>query len=226
MALGKLFVVGTPIGNLKDLTFRALETLKQVDLIICEDTRQTRKICDHYQIETPLLSYHQHSKIKRVEEISELIGQGKNLALVSDAGTPTISDPGGKLIEFLIRNYNNLEIIPIPGPSAVLAALSISGFSADKFVFLGFCPQKRSRKKFFQKIDDSEYPVVFFESPHRILKTLTELDRFSKLRERRFFVCRELTKKFETVYRGNLSQVLEKIKKDNLKGEFVIVVNS
>ncbi len=226
MSLGSLFIVSTPIGNLEDFSFRSLETLKQVDLILCEDTRKTSRLCAHYQIKKPLLNYHQHSKVNKVNQIFKLLEQGKNLALVSDAGTPGISDPGNKLVEMAQKKFNDLKIIPIPGPSAVITALSVCGFPADKFIFLGFCPQKRGRKKFFQQIAQATYTVVFYESPYRILKTLTELNEFLKLDNQQIFVGREMTKKFETIYRGEINQVLESIKKDKLKGEFTIVVRA
>ncbi|MBU4369740.1 16S rRNA (cytidine(1402)-2'-O)-methyltransferase [Patescibacteria group bacterium] len=219
-----LYIIATPIGNLKDITLQALEILKSVDLILCEDTRKTSRLCAHYQIKKPLLNYHQHSKVNKVNQIFKLLEQGKNLALVSDAGTPGISDPGNKLVEMAQKKFNDLKIIPIPGPSAVTTALSVCGFPADKFIFLGFCPQKRGRKKFFQQIVQATYTVVFYESPHRILKTLTELNEFLKLDNQQIFVGREMTKKFETIYRGNIGQVLDSIKKDKLKGEFTIVV--
>ncbi len=225
MNLGKIFIIATPIGNLEDISFRILRTLKEVDLILCEDTRQTRILCDHYQIKTPLLSYHQHSRTEKIEKILELIGDGKKLALVSDAGTPGISDPGNKLISLLVKEFNNPEIIPLPGPSAVTTALSISGFPADRFVFLGFCPGKKGRNKFFKEVSEKKYSIVFFESPYRILKTLTELNKFSKLKSRQIFVGRELTKKFETVYRGNIEQVFDGLKKDKIKGEFTIIIS-
>ncbi|MDD4996179.1 MAG: 16S rRNA (cytidine(1402)-2'-O)-methyltransferase [Patescibacteria group bacterium] len=225
MNLGKLFVIATPIGNLGDISFRSLRTLKEADLILCEDTRQTKILCDYYQIKTPLLSYHQHSKTKKIEKIFKLIREGKDIALVSDAGTPGISDPGNKLINLLIKEFKNLIIIPLPGPSATMVALSVSGFPTDRFIFLGFCPGKKGRNKFFQEILKGEYSIVFFESPYRILKTLTDLDNFSKLKNRQIFLGRELTKKFETIYRGNIREVIDFLKKDKIKGEFTIVVS-
>lgn len=223
MKTGSLYIVSTPIGNLKDISFRALEVLKSVDLILAEDTRTTQKLLNRYQIKTPTLSYHQHSKLKKINYILELLQENRNLALVSDAGTPGISDPGNKLVQAIITTptVGVVIIVPIPGPSAVTAAASISGFPLDKFLFLGFVPQKRKRKKFFEQVVDSKYPVIFYESPYRILKTLTELsminDRLSVV------VCRELTKKFETIYRGTIDEVIEKIKRDKVKGEFVVV---
>jgi len=218
-----LYIIGTPIGNLKDITLRALEVLKEVDFILCEDTRVTKKILNYYQIEKPILSYHQHSRLKKVNYILELLKQGKNLALVSDAGTPGISDPGGKLINFLIKTPGLvIKIVPIPGPSAATAAASISGLPMDKFLFLGFPPTKRKRKKFFQEVIKSKYPVIFYESPYRIIKTLKELSSF--IGDREIVVCREVTKKFETIYRGKIEEVIKEIEK-NPRGEFVVIVS-
>jgi 16S rRNA (cytidine1402-2'-O)-methyltransferase len=220
--MSKLYIVATPIGNLEDITLRALRILKEVDLILCEDSRETRKLTNKYEINKPLLSYHQHSKLQRVEEITDLLREGKNLALVSDAGTPGISDPGGKLINYLTDQLINLQVIPIPGPSAVTTAASISGFPTDKFLFLGFPPHKRGRAAFFKKIATSEETVVFYESTYRILKSLEEMK--SEVGECQVVVCRELTKMFETIYRGNISEVLKKLRSDTTKGEFVVVV--
>jgi len=218
-----LYIVATPIGNLEDLSFRALRILKEVDLILCEDTRTTKKLLIRYQISKPTISYHEHSRLTKVRYILEQLKQGKDLALVSEAGTPCISDPGVKLIDYLVSQLPDLKIIPIPGPSALIAALSIAGFSADKFIFLGFPPTKKKRKKFFQEIAKVKYVVVFYESPHRILKTLEELEGVLD-HQRQLIVCRELTKKFETIYRGQIEEVINQIKKDKIKGEFVIIV--
>lgn len=227
--MANLYVVATPIGNLEDISFRAVRILKQVDLILCEDTRRTKIILDHYQISKPLLSYHQHTRFKRINYILDLLQQGKNLALVSEAGTPGISDPGNQLIEIISKRLPLINIIPIPGPSALIAALSISGFPTDRFIFLGFPPHKKGREKFFQEIADSKYTIVFYESPHRVIKTLCDLYRdwhkLGVLSERKIVVCRELTKKFETIYRGNLEEVIEKVKKDKMLGEYTIVIS-
>jgi len=220
--MATFYIIATPIGNLEDISRRALRILAEVDLILSEDTRTTKKLLDHYEIKTPTLSYHQHSKLKKVEYIIQLLREGKNLALVSDAGTPGISDPGNKLINTILTSLNLIKIIPIPGSSAITAAASISGFPMDKFLFLGFPPTKRKRKIFFEEVVDSKYPVIFYESPHRILKTLTELNIINK--NLSIVVCRELTKRFETVYRGNIGEVIEEIKKGEIKGEFVVVV--
>lgn len=223
-----LYIISTPIGNLHDITLRALKTLKGVDLILCEDTRTTKKLLSHYDIKTPTLSYHQHSKLKKIDYILDLLKQGKNLALVSDAGTPGISDPGNKLISLVTEKTKTIEIIPIPGPSAVISAASISGFPMDKFVFMGFPPAKKKRKKFFEEVVSLKYPVIFYESPYRIIKTLKELELSvkDKKKKARIVVCRELTKKFETIYRGGIKEVIEEIEKNKIKGEFTIAVEN
>ena len=227
--MGILYIIATPIGNLKDITIRALEILKEVDFILCEDQRVTRKLLTHYQINAQTLSYHQHSKSQKLHHIINLLQNGKKIALVSDSGTPSISDPGGKLVEMVTEELKNIKIIPIPGPSAVTAAASISGIAMEKFLFLGFPPAKKKRKKFFTEVVNSKYPVIFYESPHRILKTLRELYALYteyKIQNTKLVVCRELTKKFETIYRGEIEKVLEELKRDEIKGEFVVVTHA
>ena len=221
--MSTLYIVATPIGNLKDITLRALHILKEVDLLLCEDTRVTKKLLSRYNIKTPTQSYHQHSKLKKINYILNLLKQGKSLALVSDSGTPGISDPGNKLINHLTESLPNLEIVPIPGPNAAVTAASISGFPMDKFVFMGFPPHKKGRQKFFKEVAESEYPVILYESPYRILKTLNEILKSYKLQAKKLeiVVGRELTKKFETIYRGSTEEIIKQIKP---KGEFVIVI--
>lgn len=224
-----LHIIATPIGNLEDLSFRALRILKEVDLILCEDTRVTQKLLAHYQIKTPTLSYHQHSKLAKVDLIAEKLKQGKKLALVTDAGTPGIADPGGKLISQIVEVLGeSVKITPIPGPSALTAALSIAGVKADRFLFLGFPPHKKGRQKFLREILESEYTAVVYESKHRIVKFLEELKKISNSKNQipKIIVCRELTKLYETIYRGSLDDTIEKIKddKDAQKGEFVAVI--
>ncbi len=224
--MAALYIVSTPIGNLKDITIRALETLKAVDLILSEDTRTTKKILARYQIKKPLLSYHQHSPLKKFSDILEMLKKGKNLALVVEAGTPGISDPGEELIDFLISKMPRLPVVPLPGPSALLAAASISGIPMERFLFLGFPPKKKKRNKFFREIAESKYPVIFYESPYRILKSLQELaesERELNRKKGKIVVCREMTKKFETVYRGRVDKVIKEIRSDKGKGEFVVV---
>lgn len=220
---GKLYIVATPIGNLGDITLRAIQTLKDVDFILCEDTRVTKNLLDHYQISKRLISYHQHSDAKKVNEIMELLAEGKNLALVTDAGTPGISDPGNLLIRDLVSKDNRIEVIPVPGANAAISALSVSGFPADKFVFMGFPPHKNKRQKYFKEAADAHYTVVFYESSHRIKKCLNELKEFLKP-ESRLVVCREVTKKFESIYRGTIDLILQTDIPE--KGEFVLVISN
>lgn len=220
--LGKLSIVGTPIGNLGDITLRAIDTLKNVDLILCEDTRVTKNLLDHFGIKKQTLSYHHHSDERKVKEIQNELEGGKNVALVTDAGTPGISDPGNILISLLTKRMPGLIIEAIPGPSALTSALSISGFPTDRFIFLGFPPHKNKRQKYFNEVGEHEVTTVFFESGHRILKCLNDLKAVLKP-ERQLVVCRELTKKFETIYRGNIDQIIEKMKDE--RGEFVIVIS-
>ncbi len=223
MTHGKLYITATPIGNLGDMTSRAIEVLKSVDFVLCEDTRVTKNLLEHFQIQKPLISYHHHSDPKKVKEIIELLKDGKNLALVTDAGTPGISDPGNLLIAAVVKQEDGIAVEPIPGPSALIAALSISGFPTDKFLFLGFPPHKNKRQKFFKEATACEYTVVFYESGHRILKCLGEL-KANLDPNRRIVVCRELTKKFETIYRGTAVEVAEQMKDE--RGEFVIVIGA
>jgi len=220
-----LYIIATPIGNLEDITKRALRILSEVDLILCEDTRVTRKLLNYFKIEKPTQSYHQHSKLKKIEKIINLLESGKNLALVSDAGTPGISDPGNKLIEEITNRIpDKVKIIPVPGPSAVAACCSISGFAMDEFLFLGFPPAKRKRNKFFNRVKESEVPVVLYESRYRVIKTLNHLKKI--IPARKIVIGRELTKKFESIYRGSPSEVIAQLEKDKIKGEFTIIVNS
>ena len=225
--MANLYIVATPIGNLEDISLRALRVLREVDLILCEDTRVTKKLLDRYQIKKPLLSYHQHSKLQKLDYIISLLKEGKNLALVSDSGTPGVSDPGNKLVEKVVEVLSDkVKIIPIPGPSALTCAASVSGFSMDKFLFFGFLPKKKKRKEVLKEILRSKYPVIFYESPYRIIKTLKELNLEAETSnlEPKVVVCRELTKKFETIYRGKIEEVIEKIEKNQIKGEFVVIV--
>jgi len=218
--LGKLYIVATPIGNLVDITLRALETLKSVDAVLCEDTRVTGNLLNHFGIKKQLISYHQHSTESKVEEIIGLLEEGKNLALVTDAGTPGISDPGNELISRI--TYHVSCIIPISGVSALTTALSISGFKTDRFLFLGFPSHKKGRQTFFKEVAKAEYTVAFYESSHRIKKCLSELEGVLD-KKAKMCICRELTKKFETIYRGTIEEILQMNIPD--KGEFVIVVS-
>ena len=222
--MGTLFVVATPIGNLNDITLRALKTLKEVDFVLAEDTRVTKKLLSHYDIQTPLISYHQHSKESVMEKAFQLLLKGKNLALVSDAGTPGICDPGNELIAFLLKSNQEIQIVPIPGVSDVTTLLSVAGIPTDKFLFLGYPPHKKGRKKFFEEVVASKYPVLFYESPHRIMKSLKELEVLDS--NFALVVGRELTKKFETIYRGSSKDIQKKLEENLVKGEFVVLVHS
>ena len=219
-----LYIISTPIGNLGDITLRALEILKSVDLVLCEDTRQTRKLLDKYNVNVQMASFHQHTDERKLSGIIARLALGQSAAYVADAGTPNISDPGSQLVRVAIDS--GIAVIPIPGPSALTAALSVSCVDVSRFIFLGFPPVKKGRRTFFERIAVLEYPVVIYESSHRIIKTLQEIVKFDKLR--RVEVFRELTKKFETIYRGSATEVLNEIKTkgDNQKGEFVIIVES
>lgn len=224
-----LYVVGTPIGNLEDISLRALRILGEVDFILCEDTRVSSKLLAHYKINTKLISFHQHSSDSKIEEVLRLLENNKNLALITDAGTPGISDPGGKLIAKVIEHFANDprgEVESVPGPSALTAALSISGLPIDKFIFMGFPPHKNGRQTFIKKVLESDYPVIVYESKHRIIKFLEELKSLNQKNLISVVVFRELSKMHETVYRGELDVILEKIKNNtnDQKGEFVVVV--
>lgn len=221
-----LYIVATPIGNLEDITLRAVSALSNADLILAEDTRVTKILLERYNIKKEIISYHQHSAIQKIDRIIDLLKEGKNLALVSDAGTPGINDPGNFLIMKALGALPNLKIVPIPGPNAAVTALSVSGFPSDRFMYLGFPPHKKGRQTFFKELGAHEETVVFYESKYRILKALEELKKFSDIGERKMMVARELTKQFETIYRGTLEQVTDAIKKDNILGEFVVVISS
>ena len=224
----KLYIVATPLGNLGDITLRALEILKSVPLVACEDTRVSCKLLSAYDIKTKTISYHQHSTTSKVDVLLDKLEEAGEMAVITDAGTPGISDPGNLLIEAVIKRFGDkCEIIPIPGPSAIIALLSVSGLPTDRFLFLGFMPHKKGKETMIKRIFESEETVVFYESTHRIVKTLEKMNEMMALEansNRRLVIGRELTKKFETIYRGNIKQILEKIKSDITKGEFVVVV--
>lgn len=218
-----LYIVATPIGNLGDISQRAINTLKSSDLILCEDTRVTRNLLNSFDIKTEAISYHQHTSQEKIEHLIEYAKQGKVLSLVSDAGTPGISDPGNKFIEEFLKVFgDDAQIIPIPGPSALAALASIAGFAMDKFVFFGFPPHKNKRQKYFQEILAFQYPVIFYESCHRIIKSLQDIEKINP--ETTVVVGRELTKKFESVYRGIVSDAIKKVQKDPLKGEYTVII--
>ncbi len=223
--VGKLYIVATPIGNLEDITLRALRILKEVDCILCEDTRTTGKLLYKYDIHTKTISYHAHSTNAKESVIIRMLKEGKNLALVSDAGTPCISDPGVMLVAN-VRNElgDNVQVVPIPGPSALISALSASGISSAEFIFLGFLPHKKGRETLFKEIAASTKVIVFYESTHRILKTLSSLDSY--IPNSTIVIAREITKQFEEFVRGRPNELLEYFIKNTTKqkGEFVVIV--
>jgi len=224
--MSKLYIVATPIGNLEDITLRALRILKEVDMVLCEDTRVTRKLLSHYDIKIPTMSYHAHSKLSQVEKIFELLRAGKNLALVSDAGTPTISDPGILLVQQVREEFGEeVSIVGVPGPSAIVTALSVGGISSAQFTFYGFLPHKKGRETIFKEIADSKRTSVFYESPHRILKTLSSLEEHLA-KDRKISVMRELTKIYEETKLGSISEVslFFTNNPDKVRGEFVVIV--
>src|SRR3989338_5963650 len=210
-----LYILATPIGNLGDITQRAKETLASVDAILCEDTRVTSKLLAVIGVQKTLVSFHHHSDGLKTQEVLARLKRGESLALVTDAGTPGISDPGGKLVEAVVRMLPEVAIIPIPGVSAVVAALSISGFPTDAFLFLGFPPHKKGRAGYFKRVAESEVATVFYESTHRILKTLAELQ--AVIADRPLVVCRELTKMYETTYRGTATEVTAALNSTSIK---------
>ena len=216
-----LYIVATPIGNLKDITLRALEVLKNVDLIAAEDTRHTRGLLSHYQITTPLTSYFEHNKFTKAAYLERILSEGKDIALVSDSGTPGVSDPGYRLIALAIKNHQ--PITTIPGPCALISGLILSGLPTDKFIFEGFMPVKgAARRKKIESIKDEVRTVIFYESPHRICKCLQDLAQI--LGEREIVIARELTKKFEEVVRAPADVLLAHFNLKTVKGEFVLMI--
>lgn len=218
---GKIFIVATPIGNLKDITLRAIETLKEVDFVLCEDTRVTGILMKEYELSKELVSFNAQSEEKKIPKAIERILDGANCALVSDAGTPTISDPGVRFISAAIKE--DIEIVGIPGASAASLALSISGLPTDSYIFEGFIPQKKGRQKKLQKLALEKRTIVLYESVYRIEKLLTELNEY--MPERFVVVCRELTKKFEESWRGYPKNILDELSEKTIKGEFVVLIS-
>jgi len=218
---GILYICGTPIGNLEDITLRALKILKEVNLIAAEDTRHTKKLLNHYQINTKVTSYYEYNKFKKAPYLVEILKNGQDIALVSDAGMPGISDPGYVLINLALKN--NIRIIPIPGVSALITALVVSGLPTDKFVFEGFLPRKiKERKRYFKSIENEERTIIFYETPHRLKRALK--DMLDVWGDRKIVIARELTKMYEEIIRGKLSHVLSEIDSKEIKGEITLVV--
>lgn len=219
--MGTLYLVATPIGNLEDISVRALNILRQVRRIAAEDTRQTRKLLNHYQISTPLISYHEHNKWLKIDEVLQTLEQG-DVALVSDAGTPLLNDPGYELVRSAIDA--GYQVSPIPGACAPINALIVSGLPTDAFLYLGYLPRKRNeRRQFLQNVQNLPYTMIFLEAPHRLLEALQDLQAL--LGDRRVGVARELTKVHEEIWRGNLSGALAYFTEHTPRGEFVLLVS-
>ncbi|MHA6481572.1 16S rRNA (cytidine(1402)-2'-O)-methyltransferase [Paenibacillus sp. strain BS8-2] len=218
---GSLYLVGTPIGNLEDMTMRAIRTLKEVDLIAAEDTRQTRKLLTHFDIHTRLVSYHEHNKVASGPELIRMLQDGQSIALVSDAGLPAISDPGADLVEEAVQH--DIAVIPIPGANAALSALIMSGLPTEQFLFVGFLPrEKKSLHKKLEELAHTQATVIFYESPHRIKKTLAAM--LETLGDRRIAVTRELTKKHEEAIRGTVTECITWFDEHQPLGEFCVVL--
>lgn len=221
--MGTLYIVATPIGNLEDISKRALDILSNVDLVLAEDTRVAQKLLKNFDISTHIESYHQHTGDDKKLYYLKMLMDGKNIALVSDAGTPGISDPGNELVSFLLNADSNIKTIPIPGASAVSTALSVCGFDVSQHIFLGFWPKKKT-KRLFDTLGSVNLPFVYFDSPHRVVKNLEKIKE-ELGSERNVFIGRELTKMHETHYRGNIGDVIAKLQEEkHLKGEIIVVV--
>ena len=219
--MGKLFVVSTPIGNLGDITLRALEILRTVDIIACEDTRHTKKLLSHYSIKRPMTSYFEHNKFVSGRRLIENLKEGKDIALVSDSGTPGISDPGYYVINLAIAN--GIEVVPIPGASALLCGLAASGAPTDRFTFEGYLPPKtKAREDRINELKDERRTVIFYEAPHRLLNCLKDMKEV--LGDRRIVIARELTKRFEEIKRARLSWLIQYFTEHKPRGEFVIIL--
>ncbi|WP_369711002.1 16S rRNA (cytidine(1402)-2'-O)-methyltransferase [Leptotrichia sp. HSP-334] len=216
------YVVGTPIGNLEDLTFRAKKVLEEVDYIFAEDTRVTKRLLSHYEIEKTVYQYHEHNKLHQIQNVINLLKGNKNIALVTDAGTPCISDPGFELVNEILKN--NLKVVGIPGASSIITGASISGLDMRRMAYEGFLPKKKGRQTLFNKLKDEERTIVILESPNRILKTLKDVREY--LGERYVVITRELTKIYEEITRGNVSQIIEKLEKKPIKGEIVLFIRA
>ena len=221
--MSKLFIVPTPIGNLGDITFRAVETLKTVDLILAEDTRTSSKLLKHHKVDSKLESYHMHNEHQRLKAIISKIIGGKTIALISDAGTPSISDPGFLLIRECIKH--NIQVECLPGATALITALVISGIPSDKFLFEGFLPTKKGRTKRLKELVDEKKTIVFYESPYRILKTLKDFSDYFGT-ENNISISRELTKIYEETFRGTVKESIIHFEKNKPKGEFVLVLSN
>ncbi len=217
-----LYIVATPIGNMEDITMRALRILKEVDYVFAEDTRQTKKLLNYYEIDKIVYQYHEHNKIHQVKNIVNLLEQGKNIALVTDAGTPCISDPGYEVVDAALEA--GIKVVPIPGATSMAAAASCSGVSMRRIAFEGFLPKKKGRQTLFNKLKEEERTIILFESPNRIEKTLNDINNY--LGNRYVVIVREITKVFEEIIRGQCIDVIERLKSKQIKGEIVLIIKS
>lgn len=218
---GTLYLCATPIGNLKDMTPRVIDTLNQADLIAAEDTRNSIKLLNHFEIKTPMTSYHEYNKVEKAEQLIEKLKQGLNIALITDAGTPAISDPGEVLVKMCIEN--GISVTSLPGPAACITALTLSGLSTRRFCFEGFLPsEKKEKKEILEELKNESRTIILYEAPHHLKRTLQEL--LDTLGDRRITLCRELTKKFETVFPTTLEKALAHYETEEPRGEYVLVV--
>jgi len=223
--MGTLYIIGTPIGNLKDITLRALEVLKTCDIVLAEDTRVTKKLLNHYEIKKTVWRYDEYAGEKVYKDVENLLREGKIIALVTDAGTPGIADPGWKMVRYVRDNQKNVSIIPIPGASSVVTFLSASGINGDKFTFVGYPPHKKGRNKFFDELKNIKIiPIIFFESPYRIQKSFDDISRVFGM-DTQIIVGKEITKVFEEVWSGTVEDAKRYFVGSKLKGEFVVAVN-
>ncbi len=215
-----LYIVATPIGNLEDITLRAIRILKEADYVFAEDTRVTKKLLNHLEIDTIIYRYDEHTKDHQITNIINLLKEGKNVALVTDAGTPCISDPGYEVVDKALEE--GLEVSPIPGVSAMTAAASVAGVSMRRFIFEGFLPKKKGRQTLLKSLETEKRTIMFFESPHRVIKTLADIKEF--IGEREIVIVREITKIYEEIIRGTTEELLKELPSKTLKGEFVIII--
>ena len=215
-----LYIVATPIGNLEDMTLRGIRILKEVNYIFAEDTRVTKKLLNHFEIENTVYRYDEHTKMHQVSNIANMLENGNKIALVTDAGTPCISDPGFEVVDEALKR--GIKVIPIPGPSAMTAAASVAGISTRRFCFEGFLPKKKGRQTLLKSLAEEERTIVIFESPHRIEKTLRDIETFIGVRE--VVIVREITKIYEEILRGTTTELIEKLSKNPVKGEIVLLI--
>ena len=219
---GKLYLVATPIGNLEDITFRAINTLKNVDIIAAEDTRHTLKLLNHYEISKPLISYHRHNEVVKTDILISKLLEGKNIAIVTDAGTPGISDPGEEIVKDAIKN--NIEIVPIPGACALINALIPSGLNTKEFAFYGFLPlNKKNRKNIFERIKNEDKTIILYEAPHKLIKTLEDI--LENIGDINCVLAKEITKIHEEFLRNNISEIINKLNEKGIKGEYIILLD-